>query len=304
MGGHAGHAHSPPRESGSRARLRRRLALVFALVASYMVAELIGGLLTNSLALLADAGHMFSDVAALGLSLFAMWIARRPPTAHRTYGYHRTEILAALVNGITLVAVAIYIFIEAYRRLDAPPEVQGPLMLGVAAGGLVVNLVSLKILHSGRGESLNVRGAWLHVMGDLLGSVGAIGAALVISLTGWNLADPIASILIGLLILVSSWSLLREAVGILMEHAPAGLDIEAVREAMSRVDGVEQVHDLHVWTITSGIVSLLAHVVVPDPSFHQAVLDGIRGVLDGEFNITHITLQCEAAPCPQCRAVL
>ncbi|MFN2383623.1 MAG: cation diffusion facilitator family transporter [Gemmatimonadota bacterium] len=304
MGGHAGHAHSPPLDSGSRGGLRRRLGIVLALVAGYMVAELVGGLLTNSLALLADAGHMFSDVAALGLSLFAMWIARRPPTAHRTYGYHRTEILAALINGVTLVAVAIYIFIEAYRRLDAPPEVQGPLMLGVAAGGLVVNLVSLKLLHSGRGESLNVRGAWLHVMGDLLGSVGTITAALMISLTGWNLADPIASVVIGLLILVSSWSLLREATGILMEHAPAGLDMKAVHGAMAQVEGVEGVHDLHVWTITSGIVSLSAHVVVPDPRFHQAVLDGIRDVLETEFTITHITLQCEAAPCPQCRAVL
>ncbi len=295
----AGHTHSSARDPDSRARQQKGLALVLALTAGYMIAEIIGGLLTNSLALLADAGHMFSDVAALGLSLFAMWIARRPATPQRTYGYHRIEILAALANGVTLVAVAIYIFIEAAQRLGEPPEVQGPLMLGVAAGGLVVNVVGLWILHEGRGENLNVHGAWLHVLGDLLGSVGTIIAAILISTTGWNLADPIASVLIGLLILVSSWRLLKEAAAILMEHAPGNLDVEAVQEAMSRVPGVLEVHDLHVWTITSGLVSLSAHVLVAETRPNQVVLEDLRNVLESGFEITHMTVQCESAECPQ-----
>ncbi len=244
----------------STAQNRKRLATTLVLAGGYMVAEFVGGLLTNSLALLADAGHMLSDVAALGLSLFALWFATRPATPHRSYGYYRAEILAALANGATLVAIAIAIVVEACGRLRQPPVVQGGLMMGIATGGLLVNLAGLWVLHAGKGESLNVRGAWLHVLTDALGSVGAIVAGLLIWARGWNWADPAMSVLIALLVVYSSWSLLQESVSVLMEWAPRGLDVDAVRDAMRAVPGVVAVHDLHIWTITSGMVSLSAHV--------------------------------------------
>jgi len=285
-------------EHRPRARLsasRRRLAVTLILAGAYMVAEIVGGLLSNSLALLADAGHMFSDSAALGLSLFAVWIADRPATPQRSYGYYRMEILAALANGATLVAVAVLIFVEAWQRLREPPAVQGGLMMTIAAGGLIVNLLSLWVLREGREGSLNLRGAWLHVLSDALGSVGAIAAGVLIWGFGWTWTDPLTSVLIGLLIIYSSWRLLSESVAVLMEGAPRGLDVDAVRAAMTATEGVLEVHDLHIWTITSGMDSLSAHVIAEDGRPHAALLSELRRLLDAEFGIHHVTLQIEPA---------
>lgn len=292
-GGH-GHAHAHA-HSLSREQNRRRLALTLVLVLTYMVAEVVGGLLTNSLALLADAGHMFSDAGALALALFALWFARRPASVRHTYGYYRTEILAALANGATLVAISLYIFVEAFRRFRSPPEVEGGLMMAFAAGGLVINLAGLWILHGGRDESLNVRGAWLHVFTDMLGSVQAVVAGGLIWAFGWNWVDPVASIVIGLLVIYSSWGLLRESTAVLMESAPGHIDIDEVRDALAAYPGVVEVHDLHVWTITTGLVALSAHVVVRDPrrSRPGELLGKLRALLRDRFGIDHITLQFE-----------
>ncbi len=283
------HDHGAARGAGSF----RRLAIVLALSLVYLVAEVIGGLLTNSLALLADAAHMFSDVAALGLSLFALWIARRPPAGGRTYGYLRAEILAALANGATLVAVSIYVIVEALHRLGEPPDVQGGLMLAIAIGGLVTNLIGLRLLDAGKSENLNVHGAWLHVMTDALGSLGTIVAAGLVWAFGWDRADPIASILIGLLVIASAWRLLQQSVSVLMEIAPAGLDVDAVRATMLKVPGVLAVHDLHVWTITSGLLALSAHVTVGLERPTGALLADLRAALHANFGIDHTTLQLE-----------
>ena len=268
---------------------------VLVLIVLYMVAEAVGGWLTGSLALLADAGHMLSDAAALGLSVFAMSMARRPRTSKQTYGYHRLEILAALANGATLVAISILVLIEAVRRIGQPEPVDAPGMIGIAAGGLVVNLVALWILHEGRDESLNMRGAWLHVLTDALGTVQAIVAGALIWKLGWQWADPVASVLIALLVIYSAWSLLKEATGVLMESAPAHIDVDQVQEAMAEVPGVLEVHDLHVWTITSGMESLSAHVVVEDHRFDCGILSEIRAKLHDRFGIHHITVQIETA---------
>jgi cobalt-zinc-cadmium efflux system protein len=289
--GHS-HGHDHGHDHG-RAKNRKRLAWTLGLVIIYMIAEVVGGILTNSLALLADAGHMLSDAASLALALFAMWIAQRPPNAERTYGYYRAEILAALFNGATLAAISVYIFYEAWQRLAAPPEVTGPLMMGIAVGGLVINLIGLWLLHGGRSESLNVRGAWLHVLGDTLGSVGAIGAGALIWAFGWNWADPLASVIIAVLILFSSWNLLKESVAVLMEGAPGHIDVDEVRDAIRSVDGVQAVHDLHVWTISSGLVSLSVHVDVDSLDNYAAMLGQLRAMLDDEFSIGHTTIQIE-----------
>ncbi len=270
---------------------------MLGLVVVYMVAEVIGGILTNSLALLADAGHMLSDAAALALSLFAMWIALRPPTAQRTYGYYRTEILAALVNGATLVAISLFIFVEAFRRIGNPPAVQGGLMMGIATGGLLINLAGLWILSAGKDESLNVRGAWLHVLSDALGSVGVITAGVLIWAFGWYWVDPVASVVIGLLVMYSSWALLKETVAVLMEDAPAHIDVDEVRNTIVGIPDVVAVDDLHVWTITSGMVSLSAHVAVAceDERPPHSLLKEIRQRLHDQFGIDHITVQIEPA---------
>jgi cobalt-zinc-cadmium efflux system protein len=265
---------------------------------AYMIAEVVGGWLTNSLALLADAGHMLSDVAALGLTLFAMWIARRPATAPRTFGHYRAEILAALANGATLVAVAVYVFVEAWQRLQEPPAVLGGQMLAIATGGLVVNLVGLWILRGSRSESLNIRGAWLHVLGDALGSVGAIASGVLVWAFGWNWADPAASVAIGLLILYSSWALIKEAVAVLMESAPGNLDLDAIRATLRGVDGVEEVHELHVWSISSGMVSLSCHLIARTARASDGgILHEARSRLEREFGIHHVTIQVELVAC-------
>lgn len=285
----AGHSHSHSAASANRSRL----AWTLALAAAYMVAEAAGGWLTGSLALLADAGHMLSDVAALGLSLFCMSMARRPPTSRRTYGYHRMEILAALANGAALVAISFFVLIEAIQRFRRPTEIDAPVMMAIAAGGLLVNLAGLWILREGRSDSLNVRGAWLHVLTDALGSVQAIAAGVLIWAFGWQWADPAASILIALLVIYSAWSLLKEATAVLMESAPAHMDVDEMRDAMMGVPGVLEVHDLHVWTITSGLDSLSAHVVVEEGRFNCDLLAEIRSALHDRFGIHHMTVQIE-----------
>lgn len=271
----------------------RRLTIVLGLTASYMLAEAIGGWLSGSLALLADAGHMLSDTAALGLALFAAWIARRPPTPQHSYGYYRAEILAALANGGTLIAIALLIFTKAIGRLAEPPEIVGSLMLSIAIGGLVVNLAGMAILHARRSASLNVRGAWLHLLTDALGSVAAIGAACLIWAWGWRWADPVASIAIGLLVLYSSWELVREAVAILMESTPRHIDVDAVRNALVAGPGVVAVHDLHVWTIAGGLESLSAHVVLERDQCPRATLAALRASVHERFDIDHVTIQIE-----------
>ena len=293
--GHAhGHAQSHAHGHGSgRTANRRRLAIVLGLSAAYMVAEAVGGAIAGSLALLADAGHMLSDVAALALSLFALHVAERPPTPRRTYGHYRAEILAALVNGATLLAIAALVVVEAWERLREPSAVRGGLVIAVATGGLLVNLVGLRVLHGGRGDSLNVRGAWLHVLADALGSVGAIVGGVLVLAFGWARADPAASVLIALLVVASSWGLLRETVGVLMEGAPGGIDVDAVRDAMRAVDGVAAVHDLHVWSITTGMAALSAHVRVDDGASGDATLRALAAVLRDRFGIAHTTIQVE-----------
>lgn len=294
---HGKHAsHGSARLPGSK----QRLGIALGLAAGYMVAEVVGGLLTNSLALLADAGHMLSDVAALGLSWFALWMAERPPNANKTYGYYRMEILAALVNGAALVAVAIYVFIEACERMLQPRQVQGGAMLAIAAGGLGVNLLSLAVLRGVRDASLNLRGAWLHVLGDSLGSVGAMLAGVLIWAFGWQWADPAVSAGIGALIVYSAWRLLSESVAVLMESAPRGIDVDAVEATLRAVPGVRSVHDLHVWTITSGMDSLSAHVVAEDHGPSAPLLGEVRHVLAARFGIHHVTIQIEPEGFDEC----
>ena len=285
-----------------RTQRRARLAWTLGLTLIYMFAEIIGGYLADSLALLADAGHMFSDVAALGLSLFAAWISQRPPTPRLTFGYYRAEILAALANGATLIAISIVIFIEAGRRLSTPEPVQGLLMLSIAAGGLVINIVGLAILHSGRGENLNIHGAWLHLLTDALGSVAALVAGGLVWAFGWNWADPAASIAIGVLVIYSSWNLMKQAIAILMQSTPSHLNCDAVRDAMLGVPGVTEVHDLHIWTITSGMESLSAHVMLEPGGELQAPLAGVRQVLREQFNIDHVTIQVDPADQQECES--
>ncbi len=275
-----------------------RLWIALALALAYLAAEVAGGIAANSLALLADAGPMLTDVAALGLAVFALWAARRPATARRTYGFHRVEILAALANGATLIVVSALVAAEAYRRWAQPPAVRGGLMLAVAVGGLLVNLASLAVLHGGRHAGLNVRGAWLHVLTDTLGSVQAILAAVAIAAFGWRWADPVASVAIGLLVVVSAWRLVREALDVLMEAVPRELDLGEIASAIEGVPGVAAVHDLHVWTITSGFVALSAHVTVA-AACGDDVLWSVRAALEERFGIRHSTIQVERPQAPQ-----
>ncbi|HET9581218.1 MAG TPA: cation diffusion facilitator family transporter [Gemmatimonadota bacterium] len=275
---------------------RRRLRIVLVLTLGYAVAEIVGGLATGSLALLADAGHMLTDVASLGLALGALWMSGRPATIRHTYAYGRVEILVALVNGLFMWGVVVWIALEAVRRLAEEAPVDAVPMLVVASGGLVVNLIAYAILHHAGGaaeRSLNLRGAGLHVLGDLLGSVGAMTAAIVIRLTGWTRADPLASLAIAILILLSSWRVVRDAVHVLLEGAPAGVDVGDLIETLRRVEGVAGVHDLHVWTITSGYPALSAHVVCDHGEARDMLLARLNRVLRERYGITHTTIQLE-----------
>ena len=274
---------------------RRALALVLVLTASFTVVEIIGGLLTGSLALLADAGHMLSDNLSLGVALFAAWLAGRPATPEKSFGYRRAEILAALANGVTLVAISVWVFVEAYERFLEPADVLGTPMLAVAALGLLVNVVGATILYRSGGESLNVQGAMRHVFADALGSVGAMIAAAIIILTGWRYADPLISVAIGFLILVSSWTLLRDSTNILLEATPRGLNAEEVGRKMAAADGIIEVHDLHIWTITSGFPALSAHVLVGEQEDCHARRRELEEILTREYGISHTTLQVDHA---------
>jgi cobalt-zinc-cadmium efflux system protein len=286
---HGEHGHHHHHGGGNS----RRLLIVLVLTAVYTVAEALGGWWSHSLALLADAGHMLSDVAALGLSLFASWISHRPPTPSRSYGYHRTEILAALANAATLLAISVWVFYEAWQRLSAPPDVMGGAVMVIAAGGFVINVLGMLVLSGGRKENLNVRGAWLHVATDALGNIGTVAAGAAVLFLGWRWADPVASVLIGLLVCWSAWALLRESVDVLMESTPSDIDSEVVRTALTGVEGVSAVHDLHIWTIASGRVSLSAHVTVTGARPDREVLGALCSLLRTNFEITHVTLQLE-----------
>jgi cobalt-zinc-cadmium efflux system protein len=288
------HAHDHGHDHG-RAASRRALALALALTATYTVVEVVGGILTGSLALLADAVHMLSDNVALALALAAAWLAGRPETPARTYGYKRAEVLAALANGVALVALSIWIFYAAVRRLQDPGDVLGGWMLAVAIAGIGVNLAAAAFLVRSRSGSLNVEAAFRHVLADLAGSVGVAAAAVVILLTGRNEADAIVSILIGLLVLASSWSILRDSTAILLEAAPSGMDTRAVGERLASAPGVVEVHDLHVWTITTGFHALSAHVLVRPGEDCHARRRELEALLRAEFGIEHTTLQVDHA---------
>lgn len=271
----------------------RRLTWALAISVVYFFAELIAGFMTNSLALLSDAGHMLSDVGALALSIFAFRMARRPATHQSTYGFHRVEILAGLFNGLTLWLIVGVIFAAAYQRIFHPPQVESYGMMIVAILGLVVNLVAAAILHSGHHHNLNMRGAFLHVVSDAIGSVGAIAAGAIMLTTGWYLADPLISIFISALILFSSWSLVKDSLSVLMQAVPKGIRLQEVRETIEAVDGVHEVHDLHVWAVTSDIFTLSAHAVVENGGDFHEVLNGIEDTLKERFNIEHVTIQLE-----------
>lgn len=266
---------------------------MLALTAALAVAEVVGGLLANSLALLADAAHMLSDAGALALALGAIWLAGRPASSRMSFGYRRAEILAALANGVGLVVVAVWIIVEAVGRLASPPDFDGETTLVVGLAGLAVNVTGAAVLWRSRGESLNVRAAFLHVVSDLLGSLGVVAAALLMITAGWTRADPVIAIAIGLLVLVSSWRVLRESVGVLLEGTPAGIDADAVGGRMAALPGVTEVHDLHIWEITSGFPALSAHVLVEPGEDCHARRRELADMLDRAFHIEHTTLQVE-----------
>jgi cobalt-zinc-cadmium efflux system protein len=270
----------------------RNLRIALVLTATLLVVEVIGGILSNSIALLADAGHMLTDVAALGLALFVAWFSRQPSSPQKTFGYLRWEILAAFVNGATLLLVSVWILWEAITRLNAPEPISGGLMLTVAVAGLVVNIIAARVLVRSSTDNLNARGAYLHVLGDLLASVGTVVAAIAIRYTGWLLADPIASILTTVLIMRGAWQLVRESVDILLESTPAHIPMPAVRSQLEAIPGIESVHDLHVWAVTPAVVAMSAHCIVREPEQHQHVLGHIHDAMR-LFGIEHVTIQLE-----------
>jgi cobalt-zinc-cadmium efflux system protein len=293
-GAHAAHdhGHSPRHAEGRADDHARGLRIALALTALFLVAEVVGGLVSHSLALLADAGHMLTDVAALGLSLFVTWFSQQPETPEKTYGYLRWEILAALLNGATLLAISVWIIGEAFVRLRHPRPVESGLMLGVAAASVVTNVTSAWLLHGGSRASLNLRGAYVHVLGDLLGSVGTVVAALLVRYTGWLMADPLASIVMTALIGRGAWRLVRESVDILLEATPSHISAPAVRAQLAAIPGIESVHDLHVWTVTSGVIAMSVHAIVREPERHQHVLEHIHDAVR-LFGIEHVTVQLE-----------
>lgn len=274
---------------------RPRLFAVLGMVTAYLIVEIIGGLLTHSLALLADAGHMFTDAAGIGLALLAIWFAQRAATPEKSFGYYRLEIFAAAGNAVILFGIAAYILYEAIQRFADPPEVIGLPMLGIAAVGLVVNLVSMRLLQGGASTSLNLRGAYLEVLGDLLGSAAVIVAGLVIIFTGWKPVDPIASVVIAGLILPRTWNLLRDAVDVLLQATPKGVDLDEVRQHLLRAEDVDDIHDLHAWTLTSGINVVSAHVVMRPGADPAQVLNEVCACLTDDFDMEHSTIQLETA---------
>lgn len=277
--------------SENRSAQQKNLLIVLLMTGTFMVIEVVGGLFTQSLALLADAGHMLTDVAALGLSAFAMWMAARPSTPEKSYGYHRAEILAAVTNAVVLLLLAIWILYEAYRRVFEPPHVLGIPMLLIGLVGLAVNVASMKLLVEKTGSSLNIRSAYLEVLSDAISSVGVILGGVTIWLTGWLLIDPLLSVGISVFIVWRTWALLSQAVHVLMEGVPTHLDAKQVGQAMAGVPGVKGIHDLHIWTITSGMDALSAHVLVAVGEDRDAVLGGLQSLLRDRWKIEHATLQ-------------
>lgn len=275
----------------------RRLVIVLVLTSTYLIAEVIGGVLTKSLALLADAGHMLTDVGGIALALIAMRLAQRKANAQKSYGYYRVEILAAVVNAVVLLGVSLYVLYEAYERFRDPPKVASGPMLAVAGVGLVVNVVGAMIVKAGSKDSLNMKGAYFEIISDLLTSVAVMAGGVIMLMTGWFYVDPLLSAGIGLFIFPRTWRLLREAVDVLLEATPADVDVAALREGMAKLSGVAGVHDLHVWTLTSGFNALSAHVVLADDAGHEQVLAAAREYLTSQFRISHVTIQVERAGC-------
>ena len=291
-----GHDHSHSHAPSGRGH-ERRLMQALALTSTFLVVEIAGGIITGSLALLSDAAHMFTDVTALAIALAAMRIGRRAVDERRSYGYQRFEILAAAFNALLLFAVAGYILYEAWQRFRSPPEVHATGMLVIAAVGLVINFLALRLLAGGREKSLNVQGAYLEVWSDLLGSAGVIVAAIAIFLTGWQWLDPLVAVAIGLWVLPRTWKLLRQTTHILLEGTPANMDVASLRSMIEQTAGVKAIHDLHVWTLTSEQHVLTAHVVVDQGADRQQLLEGLTARLRGQFGLTHTTLQLEDEPC-------
>jgi len=291
------HEHEHVSSMGSRP-----LVITLAIVLAVMVAEFVGGILSNSLALMGDAGHMLVDGLALGLSLFAINLSKRPSTLARTFGYHRVEIMAALANGSILLLVSVFIFFNSYQRFRAPPNIDTPLMLTIAVVGLVANLIGIWLLRKGSHGSLNVRGAFWHVLGDTVSSVGVIVAGVIIRFTGWAAADPVVAVVIGVVILWGAIRLVRDSVDVLMEAVPRHISAETVVAVLKELPGVEEIHDVHIWTITSGIIALSAHLMIQDQmvSLSTDVRDSVNRVLAERFGITHTTLQLESSRCESC----
>jgi cobalt-zinc-cadmium efflux system protein len=292
-GQHSHHDHARGQSADSS------LKAALAITAIFLVAEFFGALYTNSLALLADAGHMLTDVVALSLSLFAIRFAAKRATPRKTYGFYRVEILAALLNGVFLILIALYIFYEGYHRFTNPPEVKADWMLVVAVVGLISNLASAYLLFGKHRHSLNVRGAFFHVLTDAIGSVGAILASIAIIVSGYQVADPLISVVVAVLILWSSWILIRDAVDILLEGTPSHINIVSLREQLCQVDGVDSVHDLHVWTLTSGVLAMSCHIVAQDGGSRTELLTRVNGVARERFHIDHTTIQIEEHNLPQ-----
>ncbi|PLR83543.1 cation transporter [Bacillus canaveralius] len=293
MGHHHGHSQGHGHSHG-QTKNKKALFLSFLLIATFMFVEVIGGILTNSLALLSDAGHMLSDAAALGLSFFAIKLGERQATRTKSFGYRRFEIIAAALNGLTLILISLYIFNEAIQRFLDPPEVQSLGMLTIAFTGLLVNIVAAWILmRADKDENLNVRSAFLHVIGDMVGSVGAIVAALLIYFLGWGIADPIASVIVAVLVLVSGWRVMKDSIHVLMEGTPIQIEAEKVKVTLLTIPNVNQVHDLHIWSITSGMPMLSCHIAIDADGVHDTVLLQAQSILHDEFGIEHSTLQVE-----------
>ena len=288
----SGHSHAVPENKNENT-----LWIALGLTTCFLVAEVVAGLLLNSLALLADAAHMFTDAAALAIALAAVRVARRPADSRRTYGYHRFEILAAAFNALLLFSVAIYILYEAYQRFRSPAEVQPTGMLVVAVIGLIINLISMRLLGSGKDSSLNIKSAYLEVWSDILGSIGVIVAAIAIRYTGWVWLDTVVAVAIGLWVLPRTWILLKESLNILLEGTPEGVSLDDVSAAIGAIPGVASVHDLHVWVLTSGKNSLTAHVVHALDAAPEQIIDSVQTLVADRFKVFHTTIQCELVAC-------
>jgi cobalt-zinc-cadmium efflux system protein len=296
---HGGHAHFVEIPENHPTLLSQRhfraLRWVFWLTFLYLIVEVVGGLLSGSLALLADGFHMFGDAGAIGISLFAQWYSHKPAPEHRTFGYQRLEILAALFNAVSLIAMGVFILLESYTRFQSPVPIHADMMVLIAFGGLIVNIVSAKLLHGDHQHNLNIKGAYLHVLGDLLGSIGAIAAGVLIWLFHWAAADPIISAIIALLITYSAFGLLKEAVNVLLEGCPSHIDIEEIRAVMLHFEGVRNVHHLHVWNINLQRIVLTAHLEVTPDAFSGDILNTVQNALKHQFGLSHVTLQLELA---------